>query len=62
MVVLNELTLQAGGLGKCAGVKAFEEKPALIAEHLGLENEYTRQLSLDCLHAYSSASLSKYWP
>ena len=59
MVVLNELTLQAGGLGKCAGIEAFEEEPAFIAEHLGFENEHAGQLGVDCLHAYSSASLNR---
>ncbi|MCY1562206.1 hypothetical protein D9M68_995640 [compost metagenome] len=62
VVVLDERAAQAGGLGEGASVEAFIEEAAFIAEHLGLENQYIRQLGGDYMHGHSSARPNRYWP
>ena len=39
MVILNEFALEAGGLLKCPGIEAFEEKTTVIAEDFGFEDD-----------------------
>ena len=41
MVVLDKLALQACAFSEAAGVEAFEEKAALIAEHFWFEDDHT---------------------
>ncbi len=60
VVVLHKLLLQSCDLSEVASIEAFIKEAALIAKNLGLDDQYTRQLSSRHIHSLSPASLYKY--
>ncbi len=63
VVVLNERQLNSG-VTIARLLVALHEKAALIAKHLGLNNQNARQLGLDNIHFEGPATnrLARYWP
>jgi len=50
MIVLDEWEVDAGFFGEGAGVVAFEEEAAWVAEDFGLEDQDIREFSADDVH------------
>lgn len=57
MVVLDELGAHAGCFFERLGIEAFVEKTALVAKHLGLDDQHAGQFSGQDLHWVSPARL-----
>ncbi|MOA53524.1 hypothetical protein D3C78_1769960 [compost metagenome] len=53
MVILHERQGDAG-FAIALDLKGFDEEAAMIAEHLGLDDQHARQLGFDDLHLTAS--------
>ncbi len=50
MVVLHKIRIDSGGFSECLPTVTFKEKPPIVAENMGLQQNYIRNSKWNGLH------------